>query len=256
MNREAPWPVPRTLAASILAAAAALLIWGYAPHIFPRTHMTILGLGLFSAVFALFLGRALHLGTAWLTLSAIAAPSLVLVPIYQPPVWIFPAIVLLLGGFYINGVREKVPLYLSNRRTQQALAAFSREQGANLFIDLGSGLGSVVQAVARHNPETRVIGVETAPLSFLIAWLRLKLMARTNSRIIFRSIWDTDVSNADIVYAFLSPAPMTRLHEKLKAEMKTGAVFVSNSFAVPGDEPDEIIQVDDTRQTQLLIWRM
>ena len=81
-------------------------------------------------------------------------------------------------------------------------------------------------------------------------------MARTNSRIIFRSIWDTDVSNADIVYAFLSPAPMTRLHEKLKAEMKTGAVFVSNSFAVPGDEPDEIIQVDDTRQTQLLIWRM
>ncbi|MEX0692827.1 MAG: hypothetical protein WD075_00145, partial [Rhodospirillales bacterium] len=136
--------MPRTLATSILAASVALLIWGYAPQVFPRTHLTILGLGLFSGVFALFLGRALHLGTAWLTLAAIAAPSLVLVPIYQPPVWIFPAIILLLGGFYINGVREKVPLYLSNKRTQQALAAFCQEQNAKQFIDLGSGLGDVV----------------------------------------------------------------------------------------------------------------
>ena len=57
-------------------------------------------------------------------------------------------------------------------------------------------------------------------------------------------------------YAFLSPAPMARLSEKLKAEMKPGSCFISNSFAVPGGEPDEIVIVDDSRQTQLLIWRM
>ncbi len=255
MNREAPWPVPRTLAASILAAAAALLIWGYAPHIFPRTHMTILGLGLFSAVFALFLGRALHLGTAWLTLSAIAAPSLVLVPIYQPPVWIFPAIVLLLGGFYINGVREKVPLYLSNRRTQQALAAFSREQGADLFIDLGCGLGSVVQARHRHNGDT---GDRRRNRAAVVSHRMAAPEADGPDK--FQNHFPEHLGHRCQQrrhrLCVLSPAPMTRLHEKLKAEMKTGAVFVSNSFAVPGDEPDEIIQVDDTRQTQLLIWRM
>ena len=202
------------------------------------------------------MGKLLRLGTAWLVLCAIATPALVLVPIYQPPLWIFPAIVVVLAGFYINGVREQVPLYLSNSRTQDELAAFAAQQNAGLFIDLGCGLGSVVDAVARQNPSIQVIGVETAPLSFLIAWLRMKLFSRGNAEIVFRSLWQTDVREADIVYAFLSPAPMTRLYTKLKAEMKPGSVFISNSFAIPGDEPDDIIKVDDTRQTQLLIWRM
>lgn len=256
MNRETHWPVPRTLASAIFAAAAALLIWIYAPETFPRNHTTLLGLSFLSAIAAIVLGKALRLGTAWLVLTAIATPMLVLVPIYQPPIWIFPAIVVVLAGFYINGVREQVPLYLSNTRTQHELAALAEREGAHLFIDLGCGLGSVVEAVARQNRTLKVLGVETAPLSFIIAWLRLKVFNIGNGEIAFRSIWQTDVHNADIVYAFLSPAPMTRLYEKLKAEMKPGAVFISNSFAVPGDEPAEVIHVDDSRQTQLLIWRM
>ncbi len=216
----------------------------------------LLGLSLGAAIASVLLGLLLQLGTAWLVLSAIATPALVMVPIFQPPLWIFPAIVVVLAGFYINGVREQVPLYLSNSRTQAELAAFAAQQKAGIFIDLGCGLGSVVAAVARQNPSIHVTGVETAPLSYLIAWLRMKLFSRGNAEIVFRSIWQTDVREADIVYAFLSPAPMTRLYAKLKAEMKPGSVFISNSFAVPGDEPDDIIRIDDSRQTQLLIWRM
>ena len=49
---------------------------------------------------------------------------------------------------------------------------------------------------------------------------------------------------------------MARLNEKLRAEMKAGSIFISNSFAVPGAAPDTIIPIDDSRQTQLLIWQM
>ncbi len=256
MSRLTGWPVPRTLASSILAAGAALAVWSFAPDSFPRSHTTILGLAFFSGILAVVMGRIMLLGRAWLVLTAIATPSLVLVPVYQPPLWIFPAAVVLLAGFYINGVREQVPLYLSNSLTRQALSSLFARAGGQTLIDLGCGLGDIVHAVAKNHPDARILGVETAPLSFLIAWIRISVFGQRNAEIRFKSIWDTNVSNADIVYAFLSPAPMSRLYEKLKSEMKPGSLFVSNSFAVPGGEPDEIIQVADSRQTQLLVWRM
>lgn len=256
MSRPAARPVFRTLASSMLMAGFALGIWGFAPPEFPRTHLTLIGLGFFAAFGAVAIGRYANLGTAWLILTFIATPALVLVPIYQPPIWVFPAIVLLLAGFYINGVREQVPLYLSNRRTQDSVAAIFERTNGSTFIDLGCGLGDIVSAVASKAPNAHVIGVETAPLSYLIAIIRIIITGHRNAAVRFESIWNTDISDADVVYAFLSPAPMARLYEKLKAEMKPGSCFVSNSFAVPGDEPDEIIAVDDSRQTQLLIWNM
>lgn len=254
--REAGWPVPRTLASSIAAAGAALAVWAFAPETLPRTHTTLLGLAFFAGVLAVIAGRLMHLGKAWLVLTAIATPALVLVPVYRPPTWLFPMIALVLAGFYINGVREKVPLYLSNSITEQALADLFRKTGGGTFIDLGCGLGGVIDRVSKELPEARVIGVETAPLSFLASWLRINGQGRANARVLYQSTWHADVGDADVVYAFLSPAPMAKLYDKLKSEMKPGSLFISNSFAVPEREPDEVIPVDDGRQTQLLVWRM
>jgi hypothetical protein len=41
-------------------------------------------------------------------------------------------------------------------------------------------------------------------------------------------------SGHNVVYAFLSPAPMAALWEKVRQEMPPGSLFISNSFAVPG----------------------
>ncbi|HAD86437.1 MAG TPA: methyltransferase type 12, partial [Rhodospirillaceae bacterium] len=60
----------------------------------------------------------------------------------------------------------------------------------------------------------------------------------------------------DMVYCFLSPVPMERLYAKAKDEMQPGCLFVSNSFAVPGVEPDEVVTVDDRRRTRLLVYRL
>ena len=58
-----------------------------------------------------------------------------------------------------------------------------------------------------------------------------------------------------MVYAFLSPVPMTALWNKVEKEMKPGGLFISNSFPVPDIEPSEIVEVDDERQTQLYCYR-
>lgn len=249
-------PIIKSLVVAVLAAGAAILLYAKLRADGEVSTSLILGLTLGAGLLAMVVARMIALGRAWQVLIAIATPAMVLVPIYQLPTWIFPIVFLLLAGFYINGVREQVPLYLSNSKTQKTLADLMPPDTNVTFIDLGCGLGDIVTHVARARPQARVIGVETAPLSFLIAWARTKFFAGSNAEIKFQSIWDTDVTNADVVYAFLSPAPMTRLNDKIRAEMKPGSRFISNSFAVPGAEPDEIVAVDDMRETQLLIWRL
>ena len=49
---------------------------------------------------------------------------------------------------------------------------------------------------------------------------------------------------------------MAALYEKAEAEMRPGSIFVSNSFAVPGVPADEVIRIDDARETELFVWRM
>jgi hypothetical protein len=60
----------------------------------------------------------------------------------------------------------------------------------------------------------------------------------------------------DVVYAFLSPAPMPRLWEKVQAEMQPGNLFISNSFPVPGATPDRIIEVDCTPPRPLYCYQL
>lgn len=256
MRREASLPIIKSLGIAICVAGLALLAFAKFRTSLEIQHQLIIPLALGAGLAAAMTGKLIALGKAWRVLIAIATPAMVLVPIYQPPTWVFPIIFLGLVGFYINGVREQVPLYLSNRKTQKAVASLLPPDSTMTFIDLGCGLGDIVSAVAKTHPNARVIGVETAPLSFVIALLRIRLFGLNNADIRFQSIWTTDVSNADIVYAFLSPAPMTRLNDKVRTEMKPGSRFVSNSFAIPGAEPDDIVAVDDERETQLLIWWM
>jgi len=70
------------------------------------------------------------------------------------------------------------------------------------------------------------------------------------------SFWKLDLGEYDMVFAFLSPVPMQDLWTKASAEMRPGTLFVSSSFEIPGQTPDRIVQVNDSRKTRLLVWRM
>ncbi|QKI89709.1 hypothetical protein [Thiomicrorhabdus xiamenensis] len=152
-----------------------------------------------------------------------------------------------------NAFTESVPLYLSNETARRALALLAKEAESTRFIDLGCGFGANVAFMSKQ-PEIKISdGVETALLSVLLAKLRVALSGGT---VLAQDIWKTNLSEYDLVYAFLSPQPMSRLWEKLLRELPDEAVFVSNSFAVPGVEPSEIWSLDDRRQTQFYIYKM
>ena len=98
------------------------------------------------------------------------------------------------------------------------------------------------------------IGVEYSPLTWAIGWLRTRRLKNVEWR--YADLWSTPLGKYDVVYAFLSPAPMPELWRKVQAEMPAGSLFVSNSFAVPDVTPSEIVEVGDGRQTQLYCYRL
>ena len=169
----------------------------------------------------------------------------------DPGWFLFAAVLLLL--VYRGALTGQVPLYLSNKQTVQALAELIAARGDTRFLDLGAGVGSTTVPLADALPDSHFTGYENAPLTWLVGLLLG--VGRPNIRWRWDDLWQADLGNYDVVYAFLSPAPMPRLWEKVQAEMKPGSLFISNSFPVPDVEPSEIVEVGDERQTQLYCYR-
>ena len=140
---------------------------------------------------------------------------------------------------YWSTFRTQVPLYLSNAATLRALVHVLPEKKNFRFVDLGCGVGSVLKGLAHLRGNGDYHGMETAPLPCLAAWWRLR--GETHCHVHRRDFWKENLASYDVVYAFLSPAPMPRLWEKASHEMRPGSLFVSNRFIVPGVAPHQRI---------------
>lgn len=206
-------------------------------------------------ILAAALGLMLGLPRWWLPINLLLPPLVPAVQALGLPHWVFAAIFAVLLAVYWNSAGERVPLYLTNRRTWAALADLLPEREGIAFLDLGSGLGGTVIDLAERRPDGSCTGIESAPIPFLLSRLRLALTPQSNARLRWGDFWREDFSGYDIVYCFLSPEPMERLFAKARSEMRAGSLLVSNSFEVPGQVPDRVIQVDDRRRTRLMVWQ-
>jgi SAM-dependent methyltransferase len=239
-------------AAQLLALLiTALAWWGLA-----QTGTRIpLGLAsLFQGILALLFSRLWGLPAWWLVIQFGFVPlALLLHQARIPTPWYLAGFVLLLLTFR-GTLRDRVPLYLTNRRTAEVVAELLPQRAGYRFLDLGCGNGQLLAWLARQNPDAEFYGVESSPLPFLLAWWRLRGLS--NCQLRFGNLWSEDLAQFDMVYAFLSPEPMPRLWRRTRARMRPGSLFISNSFEIPGIAPDQVREVGDRRNTHLLIWRI
>jgi hypothetical protein len=191
----------------------------------------------------------------WVLMHSLFAPAALLLDQFSPPPWIYLGCAALLAATNGNALRDRVPLFLTSRAARERLLQLLPAGQPVRFVDVGCGFGGVVATVGREHPTRECLGLETAWLPYLVSRLRCAL-SPNQATVARRDLWQHDLAEADVVYAYLSPVPMARLWRKVMAEMRPGALFISNSFAVPGVEPAASFEIDDATRSVLYVYRL
>lgn len=187
----------------------------------------------------------------WLFIHLVFLPLVVAANrLAAPPLTWLGGFILLLLLFWRTD-REQVPLFLTNKRTAHAVAELLPATPC-ACIDLGCGTGALLGLLAKSRPDSTFVGIEHAPLPFLVAWLRS--LSLPNLTIRYGDFWRENLDAYQFVYVFLSPVPMPRLWHKACAEMTPNGILVSNSFEIPGILANRSITVPDRRRTRLFCY--
>lgn len=242
-------PLSSALLAQVLGALLAACLTLLALSLQTVPAIVIAGLQGFCAMIV-----AWQLGAPvwWLIIHLVFMPLVVFAHGFELPSWIWLSGFIFLLLVFWRTDTSQVPLYLTNRKTGEALLTLLPGKACRV-IDLGCGDGGLLRYLARARPDCTFVGIEHAPLPFAWAWL----FARGISNLSIRreDIWSHSLARYALIYAFLSPVPMGRLWTKVSEEMSPDSCLVSNSFVVPGHTPQVVIDVADRRQTRLHVYR-
>lgn len=124
-----------------------------------------------------------------------------------------------------------VPSYRKIRREiLEPVFELAQKAPGRKFVDIGSGDGRVVMEFAQQGFDAT--GIEINP--FLVWWSKVKIKNQKlnlkNIRIIRMNFWNFDFSGFDVVYIFQLNRVNALLTDKLKKELKPGAIIISAGF--------------------------
>jgi hypothetical protein len=239
---------PLTLATVWLLARAGLVqSW---------TMQSWLSVALVQGAWAAGLAWRAGLASWWLAIQLLFPPVLLLArqaadALALPPA-AFLAIFVFMLLLYWSTFRTQVPYYPSGRAVWEEVARRLPSGRPLRIIDIGSGLGGLVLALARRRPDCELSGIELAPLPWLASRLRARL-THSRARFLRGDYESLNFGNFDVVFAYLSPAAMPDLWRKAAAEMQPGSVLLSYEFTIAEREPDERFVTSDSRKI-LYIW--
>lgn len=190
----------------------------------------------------------------WVFIHLLFLPSVFLFFTFQvSPVW-YLAITLLMLLIFWGTIRGDVPLFLSSDEVAQTVCQLLKKENVTKFADLGAGVGSVAIPVASDFENIKVEAWENAPIPFLVSsWRGRKLANYQTKR---ENFFNANFADYEVIFAFLSPAVMPQVSEKIKCEMKAGTLFISSSFPAPNWKPTRVLQLNDFRKTVLYCYRI
>jgi len=122
-------------------------------------------------------------------------------------------------------------------RIRKALKLADLRPGETL-IDLGCGDGRVLILAAKEF-EAQAIGIDAGPVQVARAWINGLLSGvGTQIQVHWGNFLKADLSDADVVFAYLTSDYVPKLEAKLASQLKPGARVVTISFDFSNWEPD------------------
>lgn len=142
------------------------------------------------------------------------------------------AAIAVIGTFAWGAFRGGPWVPTRSRDIARAVALARAPRGA-VVGDVGCGNGGVLAAFAAAGCSVRGWELALAP------WLRARWRFRRhpNASIRFGDFWHTNLSECDLVYAYLLPETHAKLATKLRRELRPGARVVTFVWPLPGWEP-------------------
>ena len=108
-----------------------------------------------------------------------------------------------------------------------------------LLYDLGAGDGRII-LMAAEEFGARAIGIEASPLQYLFTKLRIHFSGSKSKVSVRReNFYRTDLSDADVIFAFMTSDQVVPLDYDLVRQLKSGARVVTVSFDFPDWKPND-----------------
>lgn len=137
----------------------------------------------------------------------------------------------------VGAALTRVPFMPVSMSVLKALPQLMPLPEAANFYDLGCGDGRVVIAMGAAFPHATCIGVEIAPLPYLLARWRLWRSGLSNVSIILQSFYSLKLDTATHVYLYQNTYIMDALLPKLEGELPKGAIVVATDSTFTDKKP-------------------
>jgi SAM-dependent methyltransferase len=111
----------------------------------------------------------------------------------------------------------------------------------DVFYDLGAGGGTAL-ILAEKKFKARAIGFELSPIINLFAKLHLLLRRAGSSKVYLKNFYKQDLSDANVIFCFLTVGAMEKLKPKFERELRRGTKIISYCFSIHGWNAKKIIR--------------
>ena len=124
------------------------------------------------------------------------------------------------------------------------------------IIDLGSGWGTLLFAMSKKYPDRQLIGYELSWLPWAYSRIVVAIYGMQHVKIYRSSFLDADLSFSSLLLCYLHPEGMQELQQKLSDECVANTMLISSTFALPGIEAKQTVQLDDLYQTPIYVYQL
>ncbi len=130
-----------------------------------------------------------------------------------------------------------VPFIPTPRPIIDAMIRLAELKPQDTVLELGAGDGRVLFAAEKAEQSIRGIGYEGAIGVWLLAVVRIWLRG-SKVHVHCKDFMHIDLSQADVIFTYLSIASMKRLKPKFERELREGTRIITHAFSLPDLLPD------------------
>jgi hypothetical protein len=246
-------PAVQAFLIQLIALPASLILVGVVSVLTER-YVGILEVALLQGGVAALIARWRRLALWWIAIQLSFPCALIAVHSLELPPWIFLASFFFLLSIYWTTFQTQVPFYPSNPTAWEAVLDLLPQEASVRLIDIGSGMGGGVLYMAARQPKSVFVGIEVAPLPWLVSTIK-GWLTRSSARFIRGNYLDLDLADYDVVFAYLSPVAMPALWGKVQREMRRGSLLLSYEFPIPTAPADTVIKLSE-EDIALYAWHI